>query len=50
MAKTMVLRFTGDREKIHTKLKSICALSKETMNDKVIDLIDLYNKKHSKSK
>lgn len=44
------LKFKGNKEEIHRQLKAWCALASESMNDKVIDLIEIFLEKQKKSK
>jgi hypothetical protein len=46
--KELRLKFKGNKEEILRQLKSWCALADETMNDKVVDLIEKFLEKQNK--
>ncbi len=38
--KYLMLKFSGDKEELHSQLKAWCAISEKTMNGTIIELIE----------
>lgn len=38
--KILMLKFTGNKEELHSQLKAWCAISEKTMNGTIIELIE----------
>ncbi len=38
--KYLMLKFTGNKEELHSQLKAWCAISQKTMNGTIIELIE----------
>jgi len=49
-AKTLILRFTGDKKSLHKQLKMYCVEADKSMNGLVINLIKNYLKTKTNEK
>lgn len=38
--KYLMLKFSGDKEELHSQLKAWCAINEKTMNGTIIELIE----------